>query len=84
MRTRHSQKPLVKFLMYGIYPDRFSKEYGDGWFAILLGAFGRTLPMSVGIAALSCVVAPGALTTGGGWRSRQRFFSRTTRFWNGT
>ncbi|AOJ93970.1 hypothetical protein C6Q22_27780 [Burkholderia multivorans] len=55
----------MKFLRYGIYPDRFSTEYGDGWFAILLGAFGRTLPMSVGIAALSCVVAPGVLTTGG-------------------
>lgn len=65
MRFRRSQRPLVKFLRYGIYPDRFSTEYGDGWFAILLGAFGRTLPMSVGIAALSCVVAPGVLTTGG-------------------
>ncbi|KWF00449.1 hypothetical protein WT55_33185 [Burkholderia pseudomultivorans] len=65
MRFRRSQKPLVKYLMYGIYPDRFSTEYGDGWFAVLLGAFGRTLPMSVGIAALSCVVAPGALTAGG-------------------
>lgn len=64
MRFRDSRRPVMKFLMYGIYPERFSKAYGDGWFAVLLGAFGRTLPMSVGVAALTCVVAPGVLTTG--------------------
>ncbi|MGZ2747455.1 hypothetical protein [Burkholderia stagnalis] len=64
MRFRDSRSPVKKFLMYGLYPERFSKEFGDGWFAVLVGAFGRTLPMSVGVAALSGVVAPGVLTTG--------------------
>lgn len=33
MRFRDSRRPVMKFLMYGIYPERFSKAYGDGWFA---------------------------------------------------
>ncbi|RQT65974.1 hypothetical protein DF029_28550 [Burkholderia cepacia] len=64
MHSRDLRSPVRKFLRYGLYPERFSKEFGDGWFAVLLGAFGRTLSMSVGVAALSSVVAPGVLTTG--------------------
>ncbi len=64
MRFHDSRSPVGKFLKYGLYPERFSKEFGDGWFAVLVGAFGRTLPMSVGVAALAGVVAPGVLTAG--------------------
>ncbi|WP_196484743.1 hypothetical protein [Burkholderia stagnalis] len=47
-RFRDSRRLIAKFLMHGIYPERFSKEYGEGGFANSVAAFGRTLPMSLG------------------------------------
>jgi hypothetical protein len=64
MRFRVSRRAVKRFLLYGAFPDPFSKRFGDGWFGILLGAATRALPFGVWVGALSCVVAPGALSAG--------------------
>ncbi|CAN0618705.1 protein of unknown function [Burkholderia multivorans] len=64
MNFRFSRRAMTRFLLYGIYSEPFSRRYGDGWFAVLLGAAARTFPFAFGVAALNCIVAPGVLTVG--------------------
>ena len=57
MRFRVTHSAVKRFLLYGAFPDPFGKQYGGGWFGILLGAARRALPFGVWVGALHWVFA---------------------------
>ena len=57
MRFSVSRSAVKRFLLYGAFPDPFSKQYGGGWLGILLGAARRAIPLGVWVGALHCVFA---------------------------
>jgi hypothetical protein len=47
MRFKISSKALKKLFLYGPFPEPFSNRYGNGWFALLLGAAHRASPIGL-------------------------------------
>ncbi|MGU7779993.1 hypothetical protein [Burkholderia sp. PU8-34] len=62
MRFHISRRAVKGFLLYGLFPDPFSKRYGGGWPGILLGAATRAIPFGVWVGALGCLFTPGAFS----------------------